>query len=902
MPPREDASASNGAGGASPSEPAPPPPQQQPAKGKEKKKKKDEQKDDDLSEEDQALKEKLELYVVRAQDPDPRVQKFALESMRQEIRTATSSMTSVPKPLKFLRPHYGTLKAHFETMSDSDLKKYMADILSVLALTMSAEGERESLKYRLMGTDGDIGSWGHEYVRNLAGEIGQEFQKRQHDDVPIDSLMELVQQIASFHMKHNAEPEAVDLLMEVEDLDLLVEHVDATNYKRACLYLTSSSRYLPAPDDILALEIAFAIYLKFGDLAQALRIALLLDNKSQYVKQVYAAADSLLLKKQFSFIIARHGLSMEIDDEIAADENDKEALQEIVYNTKLSEGYLTLARDIEVMEPKSPDDIYKVHLIDGRGATSSSLDSARQNLAATFVNAFVNAGFGQDKLMTASSDSSGGSSSGNWLFKNKEHGKASAAASLGMILLWDSDSGLAQLDKYLHSTDTHVVAGALLGIGIVSCGIKNDCDPALALISEYISREESIIRIGAILGLGIAYAGSQKDELRGHLSAILADHQTPLEVLVFSAISLGLVFVGSCNEEIAQSIIFVLMDRSETELAEPIIRLLPVALGLLYLGKQESVEATAEVSKTFDEKIRKYCDVTLMSLAYAGTGNVLKVQKLLGICSEHLDKGETHQGPAVLGIALIAMAEELGAEMAVRSLERLLQYGEQNIRRAVPLALGMLCISNPKVNVMDTLSRLSHDADAEVSMAAIISLGLIGAGTNNARIAGMLRNLSSYYYKEAGHLFCVRIAQGLAHLGKGLLTLSPYHSDRFLLSPTALAGLVTVLHACLDMKSIILGKHHYMLYILVLAMQPRMLLTVDEDLKPLSVPVRVGQAVDVVGQAGRPKTITGFQTHSTPVLLAAGERAELATEKYIPLTPVLEGFVILKKNPEYQDD
>lgn len=117
-----------------------------------------------------------------------------------------------------------------------------------------------------------------------------------------------------------------------------------------------------------------------------------------------------------------------------------------------------------------------------------------------------------------------------------------------------------------------------------------------------------------------------------------------------------------------------------------------------------------------------------------------------------------------------------------------------------------------------------------------------------------------------------------------------------------------------------------------LFMQPRMLMTVDENLKPISVPVRVGQAVDVVGQAGRPKTITGFQTHSTPVLLAAGDRAELATEKYkfdnpkssalysvkitlgfinmileilcryIPLSPVLEGFVILKENPEYRDD
>jgi 26S proteasome regulatory subunit N1 len=100
---------------------------------------------------------------------------------------------------------------------------------------------------------------------------------------------------------------------QVENLDLLVEHVDATNYKRTCLYLTSSSkyvadfgftllklyascilklscfvlcsvgmescRYLPAPDDMLALKIAYEIYLKFGDLASALRIALLLDNK-----------------------------------------------------------------------------------------------------------------------------------------------------------------------------------------------------------------------------------------------------------------------------------------------------------------------------------------------------------------------------------------------------------------------------------------------------------------------------------------------------------------------------------------------------------------------------------------------------------------------------------------------
>ncbi|GAB4824919.1 26S proteasome non-ATPase regulatory subunit 2 A [Ancistrocladus abbreviatus] len=864
-------------------------------------KKKDEKKDEDLSEEDLALKQQLELYVERVQDPDPGLQRVALESMRHEIRTSTSSMTSVPKPLKFLRPHYGALKAYFETMTDSDLKRLLADVLSVLALTMSAEGERESLKYRLLGSEGDIGSWGHEYVRNLAGEIGQEYTKRQNEEAPIDDLMDLVQQIVEFHMKHNAEPEAVDLLMEVEDLDLLVEHVDRTNYKRTCLYLTAAAKFLPGPDDMLVLDIAYTIYMKFEEYASALQIALSLDNL-QYVNQIFTSCDDLLQKKQFCYILARQGVPFVLDDNMVLDDNDREQLQDIINNAKLSEGYLNLARDIEVMEPKSPEDIYKAHLLDGRASAGATVDSARQNLAATFVNAFVNAGFGQDKLMTVSPETSSGGSSGNWLFKNKEHGKASAAASLGMILLWDVDSGLAQIDKYFHSNDNHVIAGALLGVGIVNCHVKNDCDPALALLGDYVDKEDPSIRIGAIMGLGITYANTQNETIRGKLTPILGDTKSPLDVIAFTAISLGLVYVGSCNEEVAQAIIFALMDRNEAELGEPLTRLLPLGLGLLYLGKQDSVDATAEVSKTFNEKIRKYCDMTLLSCAYAGTGNVLKVQSLLGHCAQHLDKGETHQGPAVLGIAMVAMAEELGLEMAIRSLEHLLQYGEQNIRRAVPLALGLLRISNPKVNVMDTLSRLSHDSDSEVAMAAIISLGLIGAGTNNARIAGMLRNLSSYYYKDPNSLFCVRIAQGLVHLGKGLLTLNPYHSDRFLLSPMALAGLVTMLHACLDMKAIILGKYHYVLYFLVLAMQPRMLMTVDENLKPLSVPVRVGQAVDVVGQAGRPKTITGFQTHSTPVLLAAGDRAELATEKYIPLSPILEGFVILKENPDYRED
>jgi hypothetical protein len=44
-------------------------------------------------------------------------------------------------------------------------------------------------------------------------------------------------------------------------------------------------------------------------------------------------------------------------------------------------------------------------------------------------------------------------------------------------MLWDVDGGLPLVDKYLYSNDNHVVAGALLAVGIINCGVRNECDP-----------------------------------------------------------------------------------------------------------------------------------------------------------------------------------------------------------------------------------------------------------------------------------------------------------------------------------------------------------------------------------------------------------------------------------------
>ncbi len=47
-----------------------------------------------------------------------------------------------------------------------------------------------------------------------------------------------------------------------------------------------------------------------------------------------------------------------------------------------------------------------------------------------------------------------------------------------------------------------------------------------------------------------------------------------------------------------------------------------------------------QVAKTVNERISKYAQVTLESCAYAGTGNVLKVQQLLAQAGEHIELKE----------------------------------------------------------------------------------------------------------------------------------------------------------------------------------------------------------------------------------------------------------------------
>jgi len=158
--------------------------------------------------------------------------------------------------------------------------------------------------------------------RYLSSEVIAEYNERAakvDETVSYDDLYTLAKEIVPFDMQHNAEADACDLLMELERIHDIVEHVDKANYQRVCLYLSTYEascrpaggvgptillgrggahrpsrrqarlegygrgrcvNYVPDPEDRQILEAVLAIYRRLELLPDALTVALRMNDIS----------------------------------------------------------------------------------------------------------------------------------------------------------------------------------------------------------------------------------------------------------------------------------------------------------------------------------------------------------------------------------------------------------------------------------------------------------------------------------------------------------------------------------------------------------------------------------------------------------------------------------------------
>lgn len=240
---------------------------------------------------------------------------------------------------------------------------------------------------------------------------------------------------------------------------------------------------------------------------------------------------------------------------------------------------MRLAKELDVLEPKKPEQVYKSLSDDGK----ANVESLSANLADTYVNAFVNMGCKKDTLMINESNKS----DKPWIHNLKKSAIAAATASIGLIDIWDPSSGNDHMGEYLNMADGFAKQGACIGIGLFSSGIVDENFTAKAILESELESKDESTRLGAIIGLGLAYAGTSNEDLKSIFEPLFNGEIVSLPILAFSALSLGLIFVGKCDEDISQWIIQALSEYAGSDpkkLESPLAKYFAVAMGLLFLG------------------------------------------------------------------------------------------------------------------------------------------------------------------------------------------------------------------------------------------------------------------------------------------------------------------------------
>ena len=840
-------------------------------------------------------------------DYDLRINSYNM--LKHEITTSTSSMTSIPRPLKFIRLHFQEIKDFYDKYNptnekDNYYKLMLSDLISVILTVINEKDENDKeltiLQYVLTGTKKDTTSWGQEYVRSLCSDIGQEYNERINKDEPINDLLDLVKIIAPYLIKQHCESDAIDLLIEVDCINDIKDFINENNYKKICLYLLSITNYSADTEEYReTLELVYSIYYtKFHQYIDAMRVAIKIGNML-YIKQTFHQCNDLTTKKQLAFILAREGIFLEEEEQYIKDSE----LMEIMRNYKQSEYFRVLGKTLELLEPKHPESVFKSHLEDKK-SDSKKLESYKINMAYSIASSFINAGFGTEVLLSKKDS--------DWIFKNKEEGLTCMLAGLGLVNIWDYLEGPGKLYEYAGNKETDIYkrAGRNMGLGISLSNIHDDNDIAVAVLLEELQDKNLNIKISALFGLGLAAAGTQNEKLLNSLLEVFQDFSYGFEVSAFISLTLGLIFIGSSNESVFEEIFTILISRNEESKGKifesPFFVIFVLGMGLICLGKQkdnETIIDTLVTMETFSKEMKDYLKTMLTSFSYAGSGNVARVQELMQIIAKSTDEiNPKVQSIAVIGCSLIALGEDVGTEMLSRSFNHFLQFGDVNIKRSVSLAMALLNLSNPKVTVIDSLTKFCYDTDKSVAMNAIFSMGLVSSGSNHSRVAGLLRSLASYYNEETNPLFMVRVAQGLLHMGKGIITLDPVYSHKLLINNIGLSGVLITLFGFTETEGLMCGKHQFLLYSLALGMKPKLVMTVDEKLHPKDIQLMIGQAVDIVGQTGNPRAISGFQIHSSPAVINTGERCELNGDDYISYSDVLEGIVIVKEKERKKEE
>jgi 26S proteasome regulatory subunit N1 len=118
--------------------------------------------------------------------------------------------------------------------------------------------------------------------------------------------------------------------------------------------------------------------------------------------------------------------------------------------------------------------------------------------------------------------------------------------------------------------------------------------------------------------LGNAYSGSGREEVFELFSPLVIDTGLSMEISSLYALSLGLINVGTCYEDLGSCILQTMMEREDTELKDDFTKFMGLGLGFLFFGKQEANEATLKRLKVIEHPLATQVSVLVEMCSNAG--------------------------------------------------------------------------------------------------------------------------------------------------------------------------------------------------------------------------------------------------------------------------------------------
>lgn len=797
--------------------------------------------------------EKINVILDNLSNTDPGVANSALGMLVQELRSSTSMASTIPKAFMHILSQKHLLKQRYSTLHGEN-KRMLADVLSVIC---AAQSGADALAYRMQGGVTSLEIWGHQYIKKLAGDIiractngvrhqqapevssqspsrgvspeksPEESLEASPDSEYEHALHELSRDVVRCLFAFNSECDAIDLLIETRSLEDVEEHVDGDNVERVCAYLSAAVAYLEKEPKEQTLAVLSSIYWKHGRILEY-AAAMIRRGKAE---DLLRAVDHLSEagRKQLAYILFSTGIRFTHDDP---------GIQSILSGKHMPLLNSFVASDLELDKAEKPK---------ATGAIAEAL---------------ANASFSGETITPVES---------------RKAARISAQSAKGFLYLWNTEGAIAELEESLFSSDGYQRCSAVLALSIASCRSWDTDEIGLAVVRDSDPKGSATQSLVVLQSLILQYTGTGREDVCEVIRPYMADDCA--EVRMFGMYALGAVYAGSRNPEIFSELVQVL---SESTAHSVFSKYALLGVALIYLGAEGEVLDLLEAAESIGP-LGSSLSILLRALAYFGTGSTKVIYELLRDALEEgspsvSEETEEAVGPdykhafAMLGIALVSSGDETLAQMATHLLEGSLLLEHPGIQSSAPLALALLHLSTAKMEVVDALRRCAHSGETANIVAAVAALGLVAAGSSNLRVSAALEQTAAFCGKGAAASM-LRMAQGLVHLGRGMLRVSMFNAG----APTtkAIGGILAFVLSALDGGSLVMDRYHFLLMGIAPSISPRYLAVLSPSGAPVKAKTRVGIRMDVSGVAGRPKKMSGVQVHEAPVILQSHEAAEV---------------------------